>query len=165
MKYFPRSETLLMTLPCLNQGQWGDRSGAYEGELRERRADRRPEDGADEEWVSGTSAAAEGPRRPDFSMTLCKTHKVLCCSIYGNRDAWHVLIHPLLYFHRIKRSRNWQRSAMSWSPKWEESTDSPSLWVSFHRPSGPAPCMRPARKRLFSPVPALPLRDCSCTHV
>lgn len=66
---------------CVLKGQWGNCSGAFQSQLREHGADSQPEEGTDEEWVSGTSPAAQGipmcRKRHDyntatyFSPTFC----------------------------------------------------------------------------------------------
>lgn len=52
------------------QGQWGDCSGACKGQFRQHGTDCQFEEGANEEWVPGTSSAAEG--NSPFFLSPCK---------------------------------------------------------------------------------------------
>lgn len=60
----PLKQLFISAFACVLKGQRGDRSGAFQGQLREHGAGRQSEEGTDEERVSGTGSAAQGDRSP-----------------------------------------------------------------------------------------------------
>lgn len=87
------------------QGQFRNSPGAGQGQTGAGRLPGQFKEGADEGGLPGAHAGAEGSVDPPLLT-------------YGGDARRTLSPHPSLVFYRTKRSRSWQRSATSWSPRW-----------------------------------------------
>lgn len=102
---FGENLILIVSLVCF-QGQFRDSSGADQVQAGAGRLPGQFEEGADEGGLSRAHAGAKG-------QSDLLNNRVLGCK--GNVKSLKKYIQ---LFHRTKRSRSWQRSATSWSPRW-----------------------------------------------